>query len=79
MKELKTTVSDKEFHKLEKIAKAQGLPVGEMVHQSVVAYLAQVRAETAFESIGYGMWAQRPEMQDAAAWVHDLRRPEWVR
>jgi hypothetical protein len=44
-----------------------------------VEYLTKAKAESAFEPIGFGMWAHRPEMQDASAWVHELRRQEWVR
>jgi hypothetical protein len=79
MKELKTTVSDEEFCELEQVAKAQELPVEEILRRSVVEYIAKVRAEPAFEPIGFGMWAHRHEMQDASAWVHELRRQEWVR
>jgi hypothetical protein len=32
-----------------------------------------------FEPIGFGMWADRPEMQDAAKWVTDLWEREWTR
>ena len=79
MKELKAIVSDEEFHELEQIAKAQGMPEEEIVRRSVVEYLAKVKAEPKFEPIGFGMWAHRPEMQDASAWVRELRRQEWVR
>ena len=79
MKELTATVSDEEFDKLEQIAKAQGLPVEEIVRRSVAAYLVKVGAEPVFEPIGFGMWAHCHEMQDASAWVHELRRQEWVR
>ena len=79
MKELKATVSDEEFDKLEQVAKEQGLALEEIVRQSVAAYLAKVGVELAFEPIGFGMWAHRHEMQDAPAWVHELRRQEWTR
>jgi hypothetical protein len=79
MKELTATVSDEEFAKLEQVAKAQGLPVEEVVRRSVVEYLVKVGAEPAFEPIGFGMWAHRHEMQDAPTWVHELRRQDWVR
>ena len=73
MKELKTIVSDEEFHELEQVAKVQGMPEEEIVRRSVVEYLAKAKAESAFEPIGFGMWAHRPEMQDASAWVYALR------
>ena len=55
------------------------MPAEEIVRRSVVEYLAKVKAEPEFEPIGFGMWADRPEMQDASAWVRELRRQEWVR
>jgi hypothetical protein len=79
MKELKTMVPDEEFHELAQVAKAQGMPVEDILRRSVAEYLAKVRAELAFEPIGFGMWAHRHEMQDASAWVHELRSQEWVR
>jgi hypothetical protein len=79
MKELKAVVSDEEFHDLEHIAKAAGVPVEEILHRSVTEYLAKIKAEPAFEPIGFGMWAHRQEMQDATKWVHELRRREWER
>ena len=51
----------------------------ENTKRSVAAYLPQVKAELTFEPIGFGMWADRPEMQDAARWVADLREREWTR
>jgi hypothetical protein len=79
MKELKAVLSDEEFHDLEQVAKAAGVPVEEILRRSAAEYLAKVRAEPTFEPIGFGMWAHREEMQDATAWVHELRRREWER
>lgn len=78
MKELKATVSDEEFYELEQVAKAQGLPVREILRRSVAEYVAKIKAEPVFEPIGFGMWEHRYEMQDTSAWVHELRRQERV-
>jgi hypothetical protein len=51
----------------------------ELLKQSLITYLAQIAAEPAFEPIGFGMWANRPEMQHAAKWVAELRHREWTR
>jgi hypothetical protein len=51
----------------------------ELLKRSIAAYLPQAQAEITFEPIGFGMWADRPEMQDAAKWVNDLREREWRR
>jgi hypothetical protein len=50
----------------------------EFLKRSIAAYLPQAQAELTFEPIGFGMWADRPEMQDAAKWVADLREREWT-
>jgi hypothetical protein len=79
MKELRVVVSDEEFAELEHRAQVLGVSLEELLQQSLTAYLVQVAAEPAFEPIGFGMWANRPEMQDAAKWVAELRRREWTR
>jgi hypothetical protein len=79
MKELRVAVSDEEFTTLEHLAQALGVSVEELLKRSIVAYLPQAQAELPFEPIGFGMWADRPEMQDAAKWVNDLREREWRR
>src|SRR5216683_1110425 len=79
MKELRATVSDEEFAELEHLAQVLGVPLAELRRRSVAAYLTQVKAERAVEPIGFGMWADRPEMQDAAKWVADLRERAWTR
>lgn len=79
MKELKVVVSDEEWATLEQVAQAQGVPLETLVQRGLAAYAAQLKAELAFEPIGFGMWADRPEMQDAAQWVADLRKRAWTR
>ena len=79
MKELRAMVSDEEFAELEHLAEVLGVPLEELLQRSVAAYLPQVKAELTFEPIGFGMWADRSEMQDAAKWVADLREREWAR
>ena len=79
MKELRVKVSDEEFATLEQLAQALEVSVEELLKRSVAAYLPQVKAEITFEPIGFGMWADRPEMQDAAKWVADLRERHWKR
>ena len=73
------TVSDEGFAELEHLAQVLGVPLEELRRRGVAAYLAQVKAERAVELIGFGMWADRPEMQDAAKWVADLREQAWRR
>lgn len=79
MKELHATVSEEDFAELKHRAQILGVPLDELLRRSVAAYLRQVNAERAVEPIGFGMWADRPEMQDAAKWVDDLRERTWRR
>lgn len=79
MKKVSVDVSDEEFATLEQLAQALGVSVEELLKRSVAAYLPQAQAELTFEPIGFGMWANRPEMQDAAKWVEELREREWKR
>jgi hypothetical protein len=79
MKELRAVISDEEFATLEHLAQDLGVSLEELVRRSLTAYLAQAKAEPAFEPIGFGMWADRPEMEDAANWVAELRHREWAR
>ena len=79
MNELRVEVSDEEFTTLEQLAQALGVSMEELLKRSIAAYLPQAQAEITFEPIGFGMWADRPEMQDAAKWVNDLREREWRR
>jgi hypothetical protein len=79
MKELRMVVSDDEGAELEHLAQALGITLEELLKRSLAAYLPQAKAELTFEPIGFGMWADRPEMQDTAKWVADLREREWRR
>jgi hypothetical protein len=79
MKGLHATVSDEEFAELEHLAQVLGVPLAELLLRSVTAYLTQVKAERAVAPLGFGMWADRPAMQDAATWVADLRERAWRR
>jgi hypothetical protein len=69
MKELRIVVSDEEWAELEHLTQTLGVTVEELLKRSVAAYLPQVKAELTFEPIGFGMWADRPEMQDAPKWA----------
>lgn len=79
MKEVRIVLSDEEFSALEQAAKVLGIPAEEILKRSLAEYLEKVRAEPAFDPVGFGMWAHRFEMQDAAKWVEELRHREWHR
>ena len=69
MKELRIMVSDEEGAELKHHVQALGVTLEELLKRCVAAYLPQVKAELTFEPIGFGMWADRPEMQDAPKWA----------
>ena len=77
MQELHTTVSDEECAALEQLAQALGITLEALLKRSLAAYLSQAKAERTCEPIGFGMWADRPEMHDAAQWVAELRELAW--
>jgi len=79
MQELHTTVSDEELAALEQLAQALGITLEALLKRSLAAYLPQAQAELTCEPIGFGMWADRPEMHNAAECVADLREREWRR
>lgn len=79
MKELQATVSDEGFAALEQLTQALGITLEALLKWSLAVYLPQAKAELTCEPIGFGMWADRPEMQDAAKWVAELRVREWRR
>jgi hypothetical protein len=64
MIELRIMISDEEGAELEHLAQALGVTLEELLKRCVAAYLPQVKEEITFEPIGFGMWADRPEMQD---------------
>lgn len=79
MKEVRAVLSDEEFSALEQAVKVLGVPAEEILKRSLAEYLEKVRAESAFDPVGFGMWGHRSEMQDATKWVEELRHREWNR
>jgi HPt (histidine-containing phosphotransfer) domain-containing protein len=73
MKEVNIQLSDDEWHTLEKAAHTLGVSAEELLRSSVAEYVATLQKAPPFEPIGFGMWADRPEMCDAAQWVHERR------
>ena len=51
---------------MEQLAQALGITLEALLKRSLAAYLPQAKAELTCEPIGFGMWADRPEMHDAA-------------
>lgn len=53
----------------------------ELIKRSITEYLQKLKSKTEpeFDTIGFGMWAGRTEMENSVRWVHKLREQEWNR
>ena len=63
--------------RLKALAATLKVPVDELIARSLEEYLAKLEKIDDFEPIGFGMWKDREEMEDSAAWVRRLRETEW--
>jgi len=75
------TLSDDIVRELEKLSARLGVSPEEIIRRGISGYLGEksVQNENGFESVGFGMWAGRDDMEDSAQWVHRLREQEWNR
>lgn len=77
MKEIRALLPDDLVLKLEELSARLGISPEELVRQGVAEYLKRLEAGMTFDPVGYGMWKDRAEMQDAVKWVRALRDREW--
>jgi len=75
------TLSDDVVRELEKLSARLGISPEEVIKRWINGDLRESSAESqnGFESIGFGMWAGRNEMEDSAQWVRRLREQGWNR
>ena len=75
------TLSDDVVRELEKLSVRLGISPEEIIRRWISEYLrvAPTQSQNGFESIGFGMWAERNDMEDSAQWVHRFREQEWNR
>ncbi len=75
------TLSDDIVRKLEKLSARLGISPEEIIRRWINGDLRESSAQSqnGFESIGFGMWAGRNEMEDSAQWVRRLRKQGWNR
>ena len=75
------TLSDEIVRELEKLSARFGTSPEEIIRRSISRYLEEpsTQKQDRFESVGFGMWAGRDDMEDSAQWVHRLREQEWNR
>lgn len=79
MKGISMKLPDELALKLETLAKKLLIPEEEIIAHSLEEYLAKLEKMDEFEPIGFGMWKDREDMKDPAAWVRKLRETEWRR
>ncbi len=75
------TLSDDIVRELEKLSARLGVSPEEIIRRWISEYLRESSAQSqnGFESIGFGMWSGRDDMEDSAQWVHRIREQEWNR
>lgn len=76
MKEIRALLPDDLVLKLDKLSARFAISPEELIRQGVAEYLKGLEAEIPFDPLGYGMWKDQEEMQDAVKWVRALRDRE---
>ena len=82
IRKMKTiTLSDDIVKELERLSARLGVSPEEIIRRGIRGYLGEtsVQSQDGSESVGFGMWAGRDDMEDSAQWVHRLREQEWDR
>jgi len=79
MKTVSAKLPDRLAARLKAMAAALKVSVDELIARSLEEYLAKLERMDDFDPIGFGMWKDREEMKDSAAWVRKLRETEWHR
>lgn len=77
MKEIRVLLPEELMLKLEGLSARLRISSEELIRQSVAEYLKRLEAGMTVDPVGYGMWKDRAEMQDAVKWVWALRDREW--
>ena len=82
VRKMKTiALSDDIVRKLEQLSARFGVSPEEIIRRGISEYLRESAAQPqdGFESIGFGMWAGRDDMEDSVQWVRSVREQEWNR
>jgi hypothetical protein len=64
---------------LERLSARLGISPEEIIRRGISEYLrgSSAQPQDEYDSIGFGMWAGRDDMEDSVQWVHRLREREW--
>ena len=82
MRKMKTiTLPDEIVKELEQLSARFGVSPEEVIKRGINEYLkeSEIQTKSEFEATGFGMWAERNDMEDSAQWVRKLREQEWNR
>ena len=79
MKEITITLPDEMMEELDRISAHTGIPLDELIKRSIAEYIRRRGFEVEFDEVGFGMWADRAEMEDSTKWVRETREREWRR
>jgi hypothetical protein len=72
---------DEIVEELEQLSIRLGISPTEIVKRGISEYLRHPDSENErnFKPIGFGMWADRSDMEDSTQWVNKIREQEWKR
>lgn len=70
---------DEIVEELEQLSIRLGISPTEIVKRGISEYLRHPGSEEKFKPIGFGMWADRSDMEDSTQWVNKIREQEWKR
>jgi len=73
MGKITVTLSEEMGAEIERICSRLGISVDELVRRAVADYLRRLEGDRGLEPTGFGMWADRSDMEDSAQWVRGLR------
>jgi hypothetical protein len=79
MKAIPVKLPDRLIIQLKTLASTLRVSEDELIARSLEEYLPKLEQGNEFKPIGFGMWADREEMEDSGAWVRKLRETEWQR
>jgi len=74
-------LSDDLVNQLEQLLIEFGVSPDEIIRRGISEYLRDLNQHYSekFDSIGFGMWSQRRDMEDSVQWVNNIREREWKR
>ncbi len=79
MATISAQLSEELAERVRSVAESLGLSEAEVITRSLEVYLEQFPEGDDLDPVGFGMWADRPDMTGSTDWVRRLREREWQR